>query len=293
MAAENQFTIQIGTAFDNGQELIWTLKKEATSHDGGLIIPRPRKYRRELAKMAHAYEDTPAGTAKLQELLGVELGRGAQQSRCFLSVKELMQSGENFCPEGKWFRGLGERAARYCGLFSPSPLRIMISLRNPAALLSDAWSSGNYAGFDAVAPDPFDLSWADVLNDVRACCPDVPVIAWPAEESPLIWHQVLHAATQKPSEVPLAAGIHLAERLMTEEGGQRLAAYLEQHQDLPPEKRSRAVALFLDKFKVEDTEQDNLSIPGWNQEKQRLMQEHYAADLEKVSKIEGVTLLTA
>jgi len=286
-----QYTLQIGTDFDGGQELIWTLIKEENLHEENLFIPRPRTYRHSLANQAKQNVNSLVAPDYVRDLLSIPEGASQDDLHYMLSVKEIMQAPQNFCPAGDWFHGLGERSAQYRALFAPSKLKFMISLRNPASMLSDAWASGSYTGFEDIPPDPFDLRWAVVLRDLRQHCPDAPVVAWCAEESPLIWKRILNAAVHPQAELSVAAVAHIAKGLMIEEGGHRLEAYLGERQNLSEEKRVRAIAIFLEKFARDKVGSATLAIPGWSKLKQDRMDEQYALDLKEVAQIEGVTLI--
>ena len=293
MTREVNYTIQIGTAFDWGQELIWTLIKEEPLRGENVFVPRPRFYRRQIAKLAEQFDGTATTADDLNGVLPLDLGDPDQDLHIVLKVTELMEPQDKFCPAGDWFFNLGKHAAQYRGVFAPSKVKFMISLRNPAMLVSDAWSSGNYPGFDVIPPDPFDLHWATVLRDLRAHCPDVPIIAWSAEDAPLVWGQVLDVAFDPKTKISVAGETHLAKQFMNEEGHLRLTEYLDQHENMPLDKRARVISTFLKYFPQKGALSTEMEISDWNMEKQNRMQEHYAADLAEVALIDGVTLITA
>ncbi|MFL4472313.1 hypothetical protein ACERZ8_21405 [Tateyamaria armeniaca] len=158
-------------------------------------------------------------------------------------------------------------------------------------MLSQAWVSGEYLGIDVIAPDPFELRWAAVLREVRQSCPEVPIVAWAAEESPMIWGRVLKAAAQTDTDFSDAAQMQVANGLMNEEGGARLADYLKDHPDMPAALRARVIGIFLKRFAKEEDVVAEIAIPGWSDEAQARMDQHYADDLADVAQIEGVELI--
>ncbi|KIN70653.1 hypothetical protein Z945_3117 [Sulfitobacter noctilucae] len=290
MKPDIQYTIQIGTDFDGGQELVWTLIREDVSRKN-LFVPRPRTYRRQLEELSNNFNGTPVDEETLRKLFDSNQFDPEEPAFCFFSIKDKMQSSENFCPGGIWFSGIGERAAHYRKLLAPYPLRWMISLRNPAMILSDAWASGNYPEFKATPPNPFRLRWASVLRDLRTHSPDVEIVAWCAEEAPVTWNRVLSAATHSMFQPSISAETHMAAYLMTAEGSERLASFLEQRETMPWNKRAQAIKIFLDKFAKDKNLRANMAIPDWSEQKQDQMERHYKADLAEVAQMDGVEFI--
>lgn len=273
--------------------MIWSLLKQASLNGENVYIPRPRTYRKQLAKLASQFGSTSFERQDLFGTLPLDYGEPEQDLHIVLKITDLMEPAQNFCPAGDWFFNLGQHAARYRSLLAPSEMKFMISLCNPAMLVSSAWSSGNYSGFDVIPPDPFALKWANILSDLRKHCSDVPIIAWSAEDAPMVWGQVLDAAVHPVAEISVAAEIHLAKHLMNNEGIRRLTEYLEQHKNMPRDKRARIISIFLNAFPQKDAQPSEVSIPDWDKGKQDRMDAQYAADLAEVAKIEGVTLIRA
>ena len=281
------YHIQLGTAFDAGQSLTWTLVTGESLVQGNVFAPRPRKYRAALPKLASSYDGTPAPLSKLDRLFGTGQSADNVSSVCVLRAPEIMQTAARFCPDGHWFSGLGARMVQYRGVLSPAPVTVFLSLRNPALMLSEAWASGKYPGFDAAPPDPFDLQWATVLADLRAHCPDVPIVAWPAEDMATIWRRILVAAVGDRIDVPASAQIQFAKSVMREDGWASLDTYLATHPDMPDTFRTRVIGMFIGRFPIIP----NVSIPGWSTEVEARMADHYAADLAVVDQMDGVTLI--
>ena len=292
MTRDIQFTIQLGTAFDEGQQLIWSLVKEPWIEDENIYVHRPRFYRNQLSKLAAQPGGGAAGPDDLQKMFHLDQADPEQDLHFVLNVTEPMQPEPHFYANGTWFEGLGDRAARLRAVLAPAPVAFMLCLRNPAMLLSDALASTEYSGFEADLPNPFTLSWANVLRDLRTHVPDVPITVWCAEESPLIWGRVLSAVGAPPEKLTLEAHIHLAKSLMNAEGSKRLTKYLHQRPELPDELRARVISIFIEKFTPPEKLEADVTIPDWSEDKQLRMDASYAADLEEVATIDGVTFIT-
>lgn len=283
------FTLQIGTRFDGGVPLIWSLMAQSID---GVLVPRPKRYRNKLAAHVAAAPSDPVDPEELTAMLGLDQVEGTGDLNCVLRLVKLMEPAPNFCPAGDWFFGIGPRAAAYCAALAPSPVTFMISLCNPASLLSQALASGIYPGLDIMAPDPFDLHWAEVLRRLRRSCPDASIIAWNADEAPMIWGQVIEAAAGCDASFSDQARMLAAQGVMNEEGAARLSEYLDGHADMPDAMRAQVISIFVKRFRRADAVQPETVLPGWSAEAQARMDQHFAQDLKDVSEIEGVTLIT-
>ncbi|WP_299733507.1 hypothetical protein [uncultured Tateyamaria sp.] len=291
MARQISYTLQFGTRFDGGLPLIWSMLADEGLDARGIVVPRPKRYRDVLAARVAAFDGTPASPDELNAMLGLDQLDPERDLHFVLRITDLMQPPPHFCPAGDWFFEAGPRAAHYRSVFAPAPVTFALSLSNPAVMLSQAWSSEEYPGIDVMTPDPFQLHWAVVLRELRESCPEASIIAWTAEESPMIWNRVLQATSQTDADFSIDAQIHVAKILMNEEGGLRLAEYLESHPNMPDALRARVIGIFLKRFAKEDEVETEIVIPGWSDELQAQMDAHYAADLKEVAAIEGVTLL--
>ncbi|WP_159089260.1 hypothetical protein [Tateyamaria sp. Alg231-49] len=288
MTRQLSFTLQIGTRFDGGAPLIWSLMAEGVE---GVLVPRPKHYRGLLAAYAAQSGGAPISPDTIDAMFGLEQVEGPRDLHCVLRVLELMQPSANFCPAGDWFYEIGPRAAGYCAALAPAPVTFMISLCNPAHLLSQAVASRAYPGIEVIAPDPFDLQWAVVLRALRDSCPDASIIAWNADEAPMVWGSIIEAAVQREASFSEAAKIRAARNMMNEEGATRLAQYLDGHEGMPDALRAQVISIFLKRFPHKDAVRPEIVLPGWDATAQARMDEHFADDLSAVAGIEGVTFI--
>lgn len=257
----------------------------------GIHVPRPKRYRDILTGRVSEFDGTPATPAELDQMLGLDQLDPREIPHFVLRITELMQPPRHFCPAGDWFYDIGPRAAQYRAIFAPAPLTFAISLRNPFAMLAQAAESGEYPGIDVIAPDPFTLRWAEVLRALRESCPDVPILAWAAEDAPMIWNRVLRSAMQRDIRISDAATLHVARSMMNEEGSARLADYLDSHPDMPDALRARVIGIFLKRFAPACRVTDVPGHPDWTEAASARIDAHYADDLDQVAQMDGVTLI--
>ena len=77
---------------------------------------------------------------------------------------------------------------------------------------------------------------------------------------------------------------------MSKEGMQRFAAYLKSHPDMTEIQKRRVISAFLDKFALEEIEEE-LDLAGWTEDLMDDMMDVYDEDMLEVQRIPGVTLI--
>ncbi|MFL4472314.1 hypothetical protein ACERZ8_21410 [Tateyamaria armeniaca] len=97
------YTLQIGTQFDGGRNLIWSLLADPSLAEHGVVVPRPKHYRDQLAARVAAFDGTPATTADLNEMLGLDQQDPNRDLHFVLRIVELMQPPRISAPQEDWF----------------------------------------------------------------------------------------------------------------------------------------------------------------------------------------------
>ena len=291
MTGQVSISVQIGSTFDGSQALLWSLRRnENVLAAHNVIVPRPKFYRRRLTELAETNQGAPA-PKELQDELLYSTFEPDESGHVFFTDIDMMEPVAQMWDGTRWFPDLGRKAAWLHGLLPSAPMRFLLSMRHPASFLSDVLRSGGYPKFDKSMPDPTNLSWRDVVGDLRTQCPDVPMTVWRAEDLPLVWGQAMHAACALPDTVALQGIFDPLEGVMSEDGLKRLRKYLADRTDFTMEMRERVIAIFIDKFAAKDALANELDIPGWTEKMQKLAEEKYLADVDAVAGMAGVTYL--
>ncbi len=295
MREQVDISYQIGSQFDGSGELVWTLRRNATTLvDAGVAVPRPRTYLKKIRALAQSAEEQETATSAQEELLFAADGDATIRRKVFLD-RHMMQPEPHLWDGLRWFPNIGVRAAQVRGLFPDAKMCFFIGLRNPATLLASILESGQYASFSdpQQMPDPFLLSWHDVIADIRAHVPDARVIAWCHEDLPFVFERVLLAAAGLPENVQLEGYLAPLEGIITKEGMDRLSTYLAERSEFPAQTRARIVSIFADKFAEKNVPEGDPSFPGWTPERQNLMEQNYQKDIRAVAGLKGVELVAS
>ncbi len=274
-----EYILHLGTRWDGSQNLIWAPFSESLLQNGNVVVPKPRSYRPSISAMEVEQPGAGAAHHYVSQMIRHAAPGGSDRQHVLLGLTSLMQPARYFCPAGDWFYGLGERIADLRALFEPCPTVLMISPQNPATFLSNAWASGTYPGFEDVPPDPFDLMWSNVVEDIRQKNPDTKILICPVETGAITWPLALQTLTEMAGEETKALQRALAQYHMSEAGKEQMEKYLAEHGPMPLRLHSRVVFSFLKAYRTDAKGVSDCAIPGWTKEQNDAMKEHYNADL--------------
>ena len=287
MSHSVSYILQIGTQWDGGQNLIWAPLANQVLDTQQLIVPKPRRYRPALTRMTNQEPDPGEGHAYFSEQIDPSILENGPAS-VLLGLTSLMQPVPYFCPAGDWFWGLGERIQEVRKLFEPCPVFVMMSPQNPATLLSLAWSSGRYRGFEDIPPDPFALRWTDVIQEIKSHNPDLEILICQSETGPVTWPLALQALTGLSDAETKALQYAITLQSLEGEGTDRLTAFMEEKGDMPLKLHGRAIASFFKAYGSPKTPASENAIPGWTSGHDQQIDALYEEDLQELQTMEGV-----
>lgn len=229
----------------------------------GIVVPASNQVRPALRKALQS-----GGRSLLPDapdLVG-ELGGGDGVRRLVLSFEGFLGNYLSVVSGGTLYADAGEKAARLRDLFPGHAVRFLMAIRNPATLVPAVFEASSAEDFRAfLGGQPLDgLRWLPVVERLRAACPEVPLTLWCNEDLPLLWPEVLRAATGLSE--PHAGDTALLREIMTEAGFRRLHSYL---RDNPPPNAAtwrKVVTAFLGKYADESQIEEEIALPGWTQE---------------------------
>lgn len=260
----------------------------------GISIPDPGIYRWLLRDALVALEGQPAtpegAAALLDGILPDEHARRAVMGwDAFLGFPRFALRRNQFYPAGP------DRARALAGLFPGHQVEFALALRNPATFLPalfERQKTRSHAEF-LEGCDPAALAWSDLVDRIRAACPQSPLTVWADEDTPLIWPELLRVLTRHPAGLDLEDTDIILRTIMSPEGLARMHDYLAHHPPQTELQRRRIVSAFLDKFALPDRIEVELDMPGWTDELVERLTLAYEADMERIADTPGVTFIAS
>ncbi len=108
----------------------------------------------------------------------------------------------------------------------------------------------------------------------------------------MIWAQILRELGNLEADSKVKGGMDLLGTIMTREGMRRMRAYLHDRPEITEMYKRRIFAAFLDKYAIEEALEEELDIEEWTPELIARIEEAYDADVDQLSRIPDVRLLT-
>lgn len=269
------------------------LKNREALAKQGIAVPTPALYRDVLKDTLRALDGAPAPEELQRNILdSANIPEGTERiifsDPRMVSINRLVVIGAQIWP-------MIDRVSRSLrNLFPGARVEFMLGMRDPATLIPALFKTSRFRQFEEFTEDmqPHALAWSEMLARMRAAVPDGPVSVWCNEDTPLIWGEVMRELAGCDPLAPLQGVDDLIEDLMDPAGFRRMQRYLSEN---PPENemlRRRVVAAFLDKYALDDALEEELDTPGWSAEMLDDMTASYEEDMDTVSHIPGVTLIT-
>lgn len=288
-----QIAIHLGAhCTDDDQLLKSLLKNSGELSRAGICVPGPGRYRGLLAEVLVKLQGARADQ-QTQDMIIDALVDTDDAQRLVLGHRNFLGAPHRALEHNQLYH-LAQRNSNWiANLFTSHDVSFFLGMRDPAsfvpAILSDLPSADQNTLLAQL--DPLTLRWSHMIHAIRTANPDAPITVWCNEDTPLIWPDILHAITHTDPAHQLDGIYDILTPIMEAEGFARMQDYLAQADIPSAEQRKRVVAAFLEKYVLPDAIEDEIDLPGWNNELINAMSEAYDHDLDVIADLPGVTLL--
>lgn len=288
--------LHAGTVTTDEGRLIATLRRDAEAHAArGVALPPPDRYRTLLRDtLVSMRRADPAPDAR-EVLLDAMLDRPETEvARLVLSNDRFFAAPQQAFAGGALFPQAEERLANLRRLFPEDPIELRLAIRDPATFLPAVMAVRKSASLEDVMEGlaPQDMQWSELIARLRDSVPEVPITVWCDEDSPVLWGALLRDLAGAEADADVPGAFELLQEIMSEEGLSRMRAYLAAHPELTEPLKRRAMLAFLDKYAVAEMMEEELDVPGWTDETVAELTAAYDADVARIGRMEGVTLLS-
>lgn len=269
------------------------LKNRGALAREGIAVPGPTRYRNLLRDTAMELK----GRAASMETQALVLDQVMEEDE----ADRLILSWDNFLAFSPWavnrrlYPQAAERILGFTRVFPQIEAEFHFAIRNIATYLPLLLRRQKDKTYDQFmnGTNPLDLSWAEVVEDIVARNPGVPLTVWCDEDTPLIWPEVLQAVSGHSEGLVLEDTDELHRTLMPAEGVARLAEYLAANPPATVSQRRRIVSAFLDKFALPEKVDLEVDLPGWTPALVADLAALYRQDIARIKGLPGVRFLTA
>lgn len=268
------------------------LKNRALLAEQGILVPSPTRYRKLLRDTAVQLKGA-AASIETQAMVLEQIMDEDSAERLILSWDSFL-SFPQWVLRGTMYGFAGERIRAFTQIFPGIEAEFHMAIRNPATFLPALFEKQKGKTHEEFldSSDPMTLRWSDVIRQIVAQNPGVPLTIWADEDTPMIWPEILQAVAGYAPETKLEDTDELLAGIMTADGFARMRNYLTTHPPQSIEHRRRVTSAFLVKFAVPDRIEMEFSMPGWTPEMVEAMTTTYLDDLKRIRHIPGVTLIS-
>jgi len=290
-----KLVLHAGVHFTEEDRLMKCLLRNADDFASkGVIVPGHSKYRGILRETLNAMVSAEPSEMARDVLMDAFLDE-REAERVILSDANFFRTPKTAMQEGMLYPAAPIRMMRMAQIFEQDDLEIFMGIRNPAGFLPLLHSKADKPEPEAFwgGRDPREVAWSHTLDLLRQAVPDVPITVWCNEDTPLIWAHIIRQMAGLEDNQKIIGGFDLLSSIMNPEGMKRFRAYLKDHPVMTEHQKRRAIAAFLDKYAVEEAVEEELDMPDWTEELVDEMSDLYDADVETISKMDGVRVLMA
>lgn len=288
-----KLSIHAGAHSTEDARLLKSLLKDAEPlWKSGTAVPGPAAYR-TLLKDSFAQSDAGLSPDTGPDSFWQEVLGERQAGRVVFSNAHFFGSQRHATDGARLYPGAARRLLQLQAMFPEDTPELFLCLRNPAAFLPAVLQKAPAGRVRALVQDhnPLQLRWSDLLQEIRTSLPGLPITVWCFEDLPFIWEDLLQALTGMGSDFAFSGAADMARAIMSREGGNRLADYLQEAGALSAAQKRRVISTFLDKFAQDDALEEELDLPGWTDGLVERLTEVYEADLDVIAALPGVTLI--
>lgn len=279
---------------DEGQLLKSLSKNGNILEREAVALPKPGVFRKVIREAQMTLQGAPA-TAEMQDAMLEAMGVAEETERLVLTHENLICVPGRVLAEGRLYAAAAEKSLWLRNLFPDDEVEFFLSVRDPATFVPVLYEKVPDVSFEEFSQGlaTEHLIWSDVVHDIRDANPDSPITVWCNEDTPLIWPEVMHELTGLDPQIQLKGGLDILSQIMEKEGMTRLRAYMKSHPSANEIQRRRVLAAFLDKYAIDEAIEQELDLPGWDEDRIEALTSAYDDDMYEIARVPGVTLLTA
>lgn len=290
-----QITIHIGAHRTQGPMLLRALlKNQDALKEMGVIVPDPARYRDIMPDLMKRVKSEPA-SADSQDLILEQILDGETCERMVLGLEDIICVPQHIFDEGAFYGKASFKLPWLRNVFADHQVRFVVGMRNPASFIPAAYAQcANHRSYEdfMCGMNVEGIRWSNLLTTIRTACPDVPLIAYAYEDSPLTWARLLHIMAELPASFPLQGSLDPLLGVMQREGIARLRTYLQNHTPRDVHQFERIVGLFLAKYPDDEAMEMEIDLPGWDDALVERLTEAYEDDLYLIEDMVDITFVS-
>ena len=288
-----QIAFHIGAnCTDEDRLLKSTLRNADTLLQQGIAVPGPGKYRKLIREAIESLADgAPAADAR--DILLDAIIEDDNITRLVLSNDNFITIPKRIFDHGIFYHQAEKKVQGLHRLFPDDEISLFLGMRHPASFLQE---TATRAGVNSLKQylgvlPPIDVRWSDVIARIKRAAPDTPLYVWCNEDTALIWEDLIRLFAGVGSDLPLTGQFDILAHIVSPAGMEALKPQMHAITADDIEARQNLIADVLDTHALPDLVEDAITWPELDAALVQAMTDAYEADLDVISRIEGVELI--
>lgn len=288
-----QIAFHIGANCTDEDRLLKSILKNATALlQHGTDVPGPSRYRSLIRETIQGLGSAPPAPDTRDILLDTIVENDNVQ-RIVLSNDNFICIPKRIFDHGLFYPQAEQKVSGLRRLFPDDEITLFLGIRNPVTFLQETYKraqSGDLLTYLGLQ-QPEDLRWSDVIRRVKQGAPDVPLVVWCNEDSPLLWEQLIRTVSGAPASQAVTGGFDLLSNIISAEGLHLLKSQIAAQPPQTDVARHNMIADIWEAHAIEGQVEDEIELPDLTPETVARMSQMYEDDLATITDIDGVTLM--
>ncbi len=289
-----EIAFHIGASCTDEERLLKSLLKNAEKfEEQGVIVPRPKQYRRLVRETIHNLNGMMPAPDTRDILIDAILMHREEGRRLVLSNPDFICVPNRIFENGEFYALAAEKAAALRDLFPRDRISFYLGMRDPGSFVPATFAQSKANSLDEFLRGmaPSHIRWSKVIKTLQDNAPGVPITVWCNEDTPLIWAQLIREVSGVDPMTRISGGFDLLQEIMSPEGLHRFLIYIKSHPPQTEAKKRKIIATFLERFALEDEMTEEVELPGWDEQVLDSLTELYEHDLTEIEQMPGVRFI--
>ncbi len=268
------------------------IKNRGFLGQSGIVVPSPMRYRPVFREMQSSLRGQPTASEVQEVVLDAVMDEDRAERLIFSHEFFLCVPSRVVSPQG--FYAVAHRKLRaLANIFPDSPAEFHLSIRNPATLIAELLAKAKHIPFEDLMgdADPLSLRWLPVIERCVNQNPDLKLVVWCNEDTPLIWPDVIRRVAGVAPDTPMDGDFDLIATLVGQEDLAAIQKAVAAAGVLKPADRRDVFATLLQRHVNPAALDFEINLPGWSQELVARMTEIYEADAAAIAAIPEIEFL--
>lgn len=289
-----QIAYHIGAHCTDDERLLGSLRKNAEEFANmGIHVPGPGRYRNLLRETIQGLGGAEPEAGTRDVLLNTIMQR-KDSHRVVMSNPLFICVVKRIFENQLFYHLIDEKVGGMRMLFPDDDIEYFLGMRNQATFIPAVFAEQSDLDFPAFMrdTDPVHLRWTNVVERIRRADPKARLTVWCDEDTPLFWAQLIREMAGVDSMTRIKGGFDQLQAILTPDGMNSFVEYLRQKPPQTEAQKRRIIGAFLERFARPEMIEYEINLPGWNQQIVDQLTANYHEDIDKISRIPGVTLIT-